>query len=74
MLLNDIVKQAREKPTIDWDAYCKWKIIHTGSLGEVDDAAPLAWKCSCGAVNTTVEGEKYGTCQHCGLVFLAFSK
>ena len=74
MLLNEIIKQAKEKPTIDWDAYCQWKVMHSGRLDEGDESTPLAWKCSCGAVNTSVAGEKYGTCKHCGLVFLAFSK
>lgn len=71
MLLNDIVKQAKEKPAIDWDAYCQWKVMHSGSLWEGNESTPLVWKCSCEAVNTTVAGEKYGKCQHCGLVFLA---
>lgn len=74
MLLNDIVKQAKEKPTIDWDAYCQWKIMHCGSLRESDEPKPMVWKCSCGAANASVAGEKYGTCQGCGLVYLAFSR
>lgn len=72
MLLNDIVKQAKEKPEIDWDAYCHLRILHYGSLCESDTVIPVVWKCTCGALSTFVAGEKYGTCQHCGLVYLSF--
>jgi len=71
MLLNDIVKQAEEKPQIDWDAYCRWRMRQCGSLEE-SDSIPMVWKCSCGAVNTAVAGEKFGTCRDCGLVYLSF--
>ena len=73
MLFSDIVKQAEEKPKIDWDAYCRWRIRHSSSLLE-SETVPLVWKCSCGAINTAVAGEKYGTCRHCGLVYLSFAK
>ncbi|MBU1420704.1 MAG: hypothetical protein KKI15_19650 [Proteobacteria bacterium] len=74
MLLSDIIKQAKEKPHLDWEVYCQWKILHCGSLWGGDESKPVVWKCSCGAVNTSVAGEKYGRCQHCGLIFLAFLK
>lgn len=74
MLLNDIVKKYQEKPAIDWDAYCRWKITNSGSLLGNDVSVPVVWKCSCGEINSSVAGEKYGTCQHCDLVFLSFPK
>lgn len=73
MLLNDIVKKAKEKPVIDWDAYCQWQVLHSGGFVE-EKRSPVVWKCTCGAVGSFVTGEKYGTCRHCGLVFLALAK
>lgn len=73
MLLSDIVKQAEEKPKIDWDAYCRWRIRHSSSLLE-SETVPLVWQCSCGAINTAVAGEKYGRCRQCGLVYLSFAR
>lgn len=74
MLLNDIIKQNEEKTEIDWDAYCRWRYRQCGEVWEGGNPSPQVWKCSCGAVNTSVAGEKYGRCLQCGLVLLSFLK
>ncbi|MBU0946734.1 MAG: hypothetical protein KJ804_06340 [Proteobacteria bacterium] len=74
MVFNDIVKQAKEKPTIDWDAYCEWNIMCSGSLWADSESKPGLWKCSCGGLNASVIGERYGKCKDCGLVYIASSE